>query len=503
MGIEPGPRDHLVTRALERDLSPVDPDLVVERALDPAEGPERLARHAMGEIRHQLADYESAELQAERTNILLGDVASGDSEDGKVALPPRVLHGIKRRTPLGDPAPLPADPATPFSQSDLLVNAEGQPNMGSELRAELATADSVDLICAFVLWAGVRHLRDALADVVSRGGRIRVITTTYMGTTEKRAVDELCSLGAEVRVAFDARTTKLHAKAWLLERGSGLSTAFVGSSNLSHSALFDGLEWNVRLSSVDAVHVIDRVRMMFESHWASEHFDAYDPERNGDELAQALRDYDRRSLGEVSTISFANLDVRPYPHQQRMLDASPLSANATIGTAIWSLRRPEPARRSSRLSIIASSWSETTLRCRSYLLPIARRFSGSRSPPIKRSCAEAISARSTAAAESLRASRIRNGPIPAARRALGKYRLTLSTWSLSTNSTTPQQTRMSASSNISAPASYWAHCDTGTTRWPRRHRVVRPPDHRGVAPVGSNRPGIPRAVPVLRRRRRN
>ena len=195
MGIEPGPRDHLVTRALERDLSPVDPDLVVERALDPAEGPERLARHAMGEIRHQLADYESAELQAEQTNILLGDVASGDSEDGKVALPPRVLHGIKRRTPLGDPAPLPADPATPFSQSDLLVNAEGQPNMGSELRAELATADSVDLICAFVLWAGVRHLRDALgADVVSRGGRIRVITTTYMGTTEKRAVDELCSL---------------------------------------------------------------------------------------------------------------------------------------------------------------------------------------------------------------------------------------------------------------------------------------------------------------------
>jgi HKD family nuclease len=83
-------------------------------------------------------------------------------------------------------------------------------------------------------------------------------TTTYMGATEKRAVDELVALGANVRVAFDARTTKLHAKAWLLERDSGLSTAFVGSSNLSHTALFDGLEWNVRLSSIDAGHVIDR-----------------------------------------------------------------------------------------------------------------------------------------------------------------------------------------------------------------------------------------------------
>ncbi len=72
---------------------------------------------------------------------------------------------------------------------------------------------------------------------------------------------------------------------------------------------------------MDAAHVIDRVRMTFESHWASEHFEAYDPETNGDELVQALREHDRRSLGETSTISFANLDVRPYPHQQRMLEA--------------------------------------------------------------------------------------------------------------------------------------------------------------------------------------
>ena len=192
--------------------------------------------------------------------------------------------------------------------------------MGSELRAELATADSVDLICAFVIWSGVRHLRDALSAIVARGGQVRVITTTYMGATEPEAVDALHALGAKVRVALDARTTKLHAKAWLIERGSGLSTAFVGSSNLSHTALFDGLEWNVRLSSVDAPHVLDRVRMTFESHWASEHFELYDPAVNGDELRRALREHNRRSLGEISTISFANLDVRPYPHQQRMLE---------------------------------------------------------------------------------------------------------------------------------------------------------------------------------------
>jgi superfamily II DNA or RNA helicase len=317
---EPGPRDHLITRALARALEDLSDDVVIDEPLDAAEAPERLARHAMDELRREFAGDDSSETQAARANQVLRDIQSGDATDEELALPPRVLHGIKARSPLGDVVPLPPPPATPFSQSDLLVNAEGQPNVGSELRAELATADSVDLICAFVIWSGVRHVQEALSEVHGRGGRIRVITTTYMGATEKRAVDALVELGAEVRVAFDARTTKLHAKAWLLERGSGLSTAFVGSSNLSHTALFDGLEWNVRLSSVDAAHVIDRVRMTFESHWASEHFELYDPALNGEQLIEALQQHNRRSLGEATTINFANLDVRPYPHQQRMLE---------------------------------------------------------------------------------------------------------------------------------------------------------------------------------------
>ena len=319
--IEPGPRDHLITRALERDLSQLEPELRDEQALDDGEARTRLARHGMDEISRQLDPDEPADKQAQRVNAALRDLASTDSRESEVALPARLLKGIKRRSPLGDVVPLPNPPATPLSQSDLLVNGEGQPNVGSELRAELATADSVDLVCAFVIWSGVRHLRDVLNAVSERGGRIRVITTTYMGATEKRAVDELVAIGAEVRVAFDARTTKLHAKAWLLERRSGLSTAFVGSSNLSHTALFDGLEWNVRLSAMDAAHVIARVRTMFESHWASEHFENYDPAVNGEDLVVALREHNRRSLGETSTISFAGLDVRPYPHQQRMLEA--------------------------------------------------------------------------------------------------------------------------------------------------------------------------------------
>jgi hypothetical protein len=79
-----------------------------------------------------------------------------------------------------------------------------------------------------------------------------------MGATEKRAADALVELGADVRVAFDARTTKLHAKAWLLERSLGLSTAFVGSSNLSHSEKGSGMAADRRCAAVGATaaHVL-------------------------------------------------------------------------------------------------------------------------------------------------------------------------------------------------------------------------------------------------------
>ena len=62
--LAPGPRDHLITSALERALAELDPELLISDALDPAEAPERLARHLMAEVRRALADQDSADAQA-------------------------------------------------------------------------------------------------------------------------------------------------------------------------------------------------------------------------------------------------------------------------------------------------------------------------------------------------------------------------------------------------------------------------------------------------------
>lgn len=66
-----------------------------------------------------------------------------------------------------------------------------------------------------------------------------------------------------MRVSYETDGTRPHATAWLFERDSGFSTGFIGSSNLSHAALVDGLEWNVRLGALDNAGLLDRFRATF------------------------------------------------------------------------------------------------------------------------------------------------------------------------------------------------------------------------------------------------
>jgi HKD family nuclease len=238
-----------------------------------------------------------------------------------------LLREILERTGAPGP-PTPVErPEVPLSASALLVNGRDQPRIGSEVQRELASADRVDLLCAFVKWHGLRILEDQLADLVRRRRQagdaappLRVITTTYIGATERRALDRLVDLGAHVKVSYETRMTRLHAKAWLFHRNTGYSTAYVGSSNLSKVALLDGLEWNVRLAEVEQGHLLDTFRATFDEYWEDPAFESYDPT---DVSQRARLDEALAVEGRGPTdlpIQLTSLDVRPWGYQRKILD---------------------------------------------------------------------------------------------------------------------------------------------------------------------------------------
>ena len=82
-----------------------------------------------------------------------------------------------------------------------------------------------------------RPASSSMHGVTSRSrGRSLTRSRAPTGSTERRALDTLVRLGARVKVSYDVARTRLHAKAWLFHRNSGLHTAYIGSSNLTHTA---------------------------------------------------------------------------------------------------------------------------------------------------------------------------------------------------------------------------------------------------------------------------
>ncbi len=230
--------------------------------------------------------------------------------------PLAILREVRQPGRLNAAAPALPRPLVPLDAADLLVNARAQPSVGAAIEREIHSADSIDLVCAFVRWNGLRMIRPALEAFCGAGKPLRVITTVYTGSTERRALDWLVGIGAQVKVSYDTRTTRLHAKAWLFERGTGYSTAFIGSSNLTHSAMLDGVEWNVRLAQASTPDLLDKFKAAFDSYWADADYESHDPARDTQRFDQAVR-----VAPQPAGTPILHFDLHPYPFQREMLQA--------------------------------------------------------------------------------------------------------------------------------------------------------------------------------------
>lgn len=314
MDVVAGAYESLVTRRLARLLEETTLEAAYTRVPDAA-APDVLARHIAEAVRKRLTDMPVAD-RASYVNSLLS-LGPGDDLD--------LVDKVEQLTELREPglgARWPQGrPATPLSDVALLTNSRGEPNLGAELRQEMGSADHVDLLCAFVRWHGLRVLEEPLQALKDRGIRLRVVTTTYRGATERRALDELVRrFGAQVKIRYDAQTTRLHAKAWLFRRESGFDTGYVGSSNLSKSALVDGLEWNVRISSEATPTLVRKFEATFDTYWNDPGFLDYDPDRDAELLDRALA-VENGSSSSGAVVSISGLEVTARPHQELILEA--------------------------------------------------------------------------------------------------------------------------------------------------------------------------------------
>ncbi|GAB2581684.1 helicase [Paractinoplanes abujensis] len=318
--LSPGLYESVLTDSLLSQIAAVDADLVQTQDLRPADAADRIAQllarqvlralESIGEKERVAVGIEVAQLL---TDALAERLPRAGVRGDRAIEPGRILSALGEKLPDGS-VHVPARPLIPLLDTTVLTNAPGEPRLLHQVMQEIESADAVDVVMAFVRKTGINPLLTALRRHTERGRRLRVLTTTYTGSTEAAALDLLADAGAEIRVSYDTTSTRLHAKSWIFHRRTSFDTAYVGSSNLTHSAQISGKEWNVRLSAARNDDVIKKMAGIFETYWEGGDFVSYEPEQFEEYLSRISRS-DRGDQVILSPI-----EIRLEPFQDRLLE---------------------------------------------------------------------------------------------------------------------------------------------------------------------------------------
>jgi superfamily II DNA or RNA helicase/HKD family nuclease len=319
----PGLYDRLVSLMVDHALGQcVDPRIGSMAKVDPEDAGSAIAQyleHLIATAMAQFRGSESADRQrrlADRIIAVLSEEIGLDwSSEYNRADPLRRLLAIVHRANEAHPEP----PDTPLARTALLTGTRLDPSLASQLRKEIAAADRVDILCSFIKWSGLRLVFDELRRLTEtpslNGPRLRVITTSYMGVTDPRAVESLLDLpNTEVRVSYDTQRTRLHAKAYIVHRDTGFGSAYVGSANLTQAAVSEGLEWTTKISQYELPYLWSKVVATFDTYWRDEEFEPFSTDSSPRLRTAVQRE---RASGDAFVADF---DLHPYPFQEEILD---------------------------------------------------------------------------------------------------------------------------------------------------------------------------------------
>jgi superfamily II DNA or RNA helicase len=209
-------------------------------------------------------------------------------------------------------------PSSGLSESELFTGNKSGVSLESEIRKEIQSADEIQWIVSFVKFSGLRIFLKDLQDHTTKGKKLKLITTTYMGATDAKAIEKLAALpNTEIKISYNTKQERLHAKAYLFLRNTQFHTGYIGSSNISRTALTSGLEWNLKITTREIPHVIDKFQKTFDTYWNDREFETYEIAKQQEKLRRAIHEAKGSHSGDRIGAFF---EITPFDFQQEILE---------------------------------------------------------------------------------------------------------------------------------------------------------------------------------------
>lgn len=322
--------EQIINNLVNSKLNDLEKDrfYVKQSRIDKGEAAKILGQYLANVIRYALSIItgdDSVEKQIDLANkiiyLLKDELARQDFEDDLINVEAKILSAVFLKIDAGfsdfEKHLKHITPYSRLSHSELFTGCNSGISLESEIKKEILSADKINFLVSFIKWTAIRIFEKELFDFTERGGKLRIITTSYMGATDLKAIEFLSSLkNTEVKVSYNTESERLHAKAYLFYRNTGFHTGYIGSSNLSRSALTNGLEWNLKITTQEISHIIDKFQKTFDTYWQDKEFEIFDKNKDIEKLRTALKKEKRTENNNSS----AYFDIRPFPYQEEILE---------------------------------------------------------------------------------------------------------------------------------------------------------------------------------------
>ena len=323
--------EELITQLITEKLNKLDKDkfFLKKSLIDKEEASSILSKHLSKTLQHafQLIKGENkVEKQIEIANkiirLLKDELNKNDFNNDIINIEGEILKAVFSKTDAHfenlDLRLKEITPYTRLTHSHLFTGGVDNLSLESELKKEILSSNQINLLVSFIKFKGIIILEKELREFTERGGKLKVITTTYIGATDYKAIQLLAKLpNTEVKISYNTSNERLHAKAYLFYRNTGFHTAYIGSSNFSRSALTDGLEWNLKVTTKEVSHIIDKFQKTFDVYWQSDDFELFDDSIHKEKLQNALKQSKFSKPYENITVFF---DIKPFPYQNEVLE---------------------------------------------------------------------------------------------------------------------------------------------------------------------------------------